>query len=60
MRICEDIMFKLPMLCCLSAALASMDFDNIGEELEHSCDAQDASVEAHHDTVELAGQIEKT
>ncbi len=53
-------MFKLPMLCCLSAALASMDFDNIGEELEHSCDAQDASVEAHHDTVELAGQIEKT
>jgi hypothetical protein len=45
MRICEDIIFKLPMLCCLSQALASTDFDNIGEELQHSSDVQDPSVE---------------
>jgi hypothetical protein len=38
MRICEDIVLKLPVLFCLSQALASADFDNIGEELEHSCD----------------------
>jgi hypothetical protein len=45
MRICEDIIFMLPMLRCLSQALASTDFDNIGEELEHSCHVQDPSVE---------------
>ncbi len=45
MRICEDITLKLPMLCCLSQALASTDFDKIGEELEHSCDMQDLSVQ---------------
>jgi hypothetical protein len=37
-------MFKLPMLCFLSQALASTDFDNIGEEPEHSYDVQDLSV----------------
>ncbi len=38
MRICEDIVLKLPVLFCLSQALASADFDDIEEELEHSCD----------------------
>jgi hypothetical protein len=41
----KDIILKLPMLCCLSQAPASTDFDKIGEELEHSCDVQDLSVE---------------
>jgi hypothetical protein len=45
MRICEDIVLKLPVLFCLSQALASADFDNIEEKLEHSCDLQDPSVE---------------
>jgi hypothetical protein len=40
-----NAIFKLPMLCGLSQALASTDFDNIGEELEHSCEVQDPSVE---------------
>jgi hypothetical protein len=45
MRICEDIIFKLPMLCRLSQALASTDFDNIGDELEYSRHLLDPSVE---------------
>jgi hypothetical protein len=38
MRICEDIVLKLPVLFCLSQALVSADFDYIEEELGHSGD----------------------
>jgi hypothetical protein len=60
MRICEDIIFKLPMLCCLSQALTSTDFENIGEELEHPVTCKIRLLKTHHDTVKLAGRIEKT